>query len=565
MAAPPVGQLPGLGVVVGPGGALEVGGAPMPMPAPVGAAAPMGAPSMPAPIMGGGFSAGAPPVRPDPFGLIALGARNVAGMTPELSPQRVAQPVADEIPPMLRRPEVAPAPQPRPAVGGGMAGGGLRQPSSLDFVAEQLRQQGAQVGAEGQYQLAVTGIEAQQQAQIAEAEAQAQRQREQALQEFQARQAQYEADQAKRQREVEELSADVAATKIDPANYFSQQPAWAKVLSLLSVAVGGFAQGYTRGQLRNTALDMMNDAIARDIDAQKANLASKRASVAEKQSLYAQARQKFGDDQSAYLFADARMSEAAANAARRFAAEARGAEQKERATMIAQTFEAKAKESDAKVGELFARQREAAAAAAARAAAGPTLAQKEQLARTEKLLAETEAIRAKTGAPPEGMQVVSYEGKDYLVPKEAAKEIQEQAASAMSTKGLVKDMVSLGGASGFYGPGSTKYEDFLPKKGALAASWAKTLSGGFNPSAVMEERAQQDITLPPRTDIFGAQKQWKTRLESIPEEAHRLVLARLEAVGAMPVTTRRTGAARREYEPAAEVPKREIQTYTSKK
>ena len=450
-----------------------------------------------------------------------------------------------------------------------MAGGGLRQPSSLDYVAEQLRQQGAQAGAEGQYQLAVTGIEAQQQAQIAEAEAQAQRQREQALQEFQARQAQYEADQAKRQREVEELSADVAATKIDPGNYFSQQPAWAKVLSLLSVAVGGFAQGYTRGQLRNTALDMMNDAIARDIDAQKANLASKRASVAEKQSLYAQARQKFGDDQSAYLFADARMSDAVANAARRFAAEARGAEQKERATMIAQTFEAKASENNAKISQMFAEQRErqqaAAAQAAAAAARGPSLKDLKARAEYEKLVAETEAIRAKTGAPPEGMQVVSYEGKDYLVPKEAAKEIQEQAASAMSTKGLVKDMVSLGGASGFYGPGSTKYEDFLPKKGALAASWAKTLSGGFNPSAVMEERAQQDITLPPRTDIFGAQKQWRTRLESIPEEADRLVRARLEAVGAMPVTTRRTGAARREYEPAAEVPKREIQTYTSKK
>jgi len=358
------------------------------------------------------------------------------------------------------------------AGGGGMAGGGLRQPSSLDYVAEQLRQQGAQAGAEGQYQLAVTGIEAQQQAQIAEAEAQAQRQREQALQEFQARQAQYEADQAKRQREVEELSADVAATKIDPANYFSQQPAWAKVLSLLSVAVGGFAQGYTRGQLRNTALDMMNDAIARDIDAQKANLAAKRASVSEKQSLYAQARQKFGDDQSAYLFADARMSDAVANAARRFAAEARGAEQKERATMIAQTFEAKAKESDAKVGELFARQREAAAAAAARAAAGPTLAQQEQLARLEKIKAETRKIAAEAAAESGAEGVVTgkraAELQSRYVPSlgmvagssKQADDLNEGFAAVDRTKQVLGEMkrLRLEGATGGFGADAARYE-----------------------------------------------------------------------------------------------------------
>lgn len=353
-----------------------------------------------------------------------------------------------------------------------MAGSGLRQPSSLDYVAEQLRQQGAQVGAEGQYQLAVTGIEAQQQAQIAEAEAQAQRQREQALREFQARQAQYEADQAKRQREVEELSADVAATKIDPGNYFSQQPAWAKVLSLLSVAVGGFAQGYTRGQLRNTALDMMNDAIARDIDAQKANLASKRASVAEKQSLYAQARQKFGDDQSAYLFADARMSEAAANAARRFAAEARGAEQKERATMIAQTFEAKASENNAKISQMFAEQRErqqaAAAQAAAAAARGPSLKDLESLARIRKTKAETAQIESELGGEGVVTGKRAAELQSRYVPSlgmvagssKQADDLNEGLAAVDRTKQVLGEMkrLRLEGATGGFGADAARYD-----------------------------------------------------------------------------------------------------------
>lgn len=494
---------------------------------------------------------------------------------PPLSPDKAA--VLDAIAQgeRLRAQAAAPAPAPMPAVAPApraFVGGGApapRGPSSF-----QIGQEAAMAKVEGAAQLGEAQLEAidiqrnvaQQQAAFLAEQQKAEADR---LKEETQRAAQYQADVDSRLTELDALQAEVRATKIDPSQYFSSQPAWAKVLSLISVGLGGFAQGYTRGALPNVALQQLNDAVERDIMAQRANLETKKSAVAQAQSLYGIARQRFQDDRAAAEWAKAQQKDMIATAFRRFEAEARDPELANKARQLAVQFETDAKVGKLGVAQAGAAEQERQRAMAAQAARGPSLKERLALEMTQAQIAKTRAeatqIESKLGAPPEGMQLVSYEGQSYLVPREAAKELQEQAGSAMATKSLVKDLVSLGGGSGFYGPGSTKYEDFMPKKGALAASWAKTLAGGFNPSAAMEERAQQDITLPPRTDMFGAQKQWRTRMESIPEEADRLVRARFEAAGAMPVSTRRTGAAQREYAPAAELQTQPIQHYGARK
>mgnify|MGYP003514029171 FL=1 len=88
------------------------------------------------------------------------------------------------------------------------------------------------------------------------------------------------------------LSDELAAGKVDPSRYLQNQSTGAKLATMLSVVLGAGAAQRING--RNTGLDMMNDAIARDIDAQKASFDMKRGALGAKQNLYGQMLQTFG-------------------------------------------------------------------------------------------------------------------------------------------------------------------------------------------------------------------------------------------------------------------------------
>jgi len=88
------------------------------------------------------------------------------------------------------------------------------------------------------------------------------------------------------------LSEELATGKVDPSRYLQNQSTGAKLATMLSVIMGAGAAQRING--RNVGLDMMNDAIARDIDAQKASFEMKRGALAAKQSLYGQMLQNFG-------------------------------------------------------------------------------------------------------------------------------------------------------------------------------------------------------------------------------------------------------------------------------
>lgn len=88
------------------------------------------------------------------------------------------------------------------------------------------------------------------------------------------------------------LADELASGKVDPSRYLQNQSTGAKLATMLSVVLGAGAAQRING--RNVGLDMMNDAIARDVDAQKASFDMKRGALAAKQSLYGQMLQNFG-------------------------------------------------------------------------------------------------------------------------------------------------------------------------------------------------------------------------------------------------------------------------------
>lgn len=252
-----------------------------------------------------------------------------------------------------------------------------------------------------------------------------------------------EAELVGKQREMDAIRADIAATKIDPQNYFSSAPAWAKVLSILSVGIGGFASGWSGGRIPNTALAQLNAAIDRDIEAQKANLAKKRGEFGAAQGVYAQVRQKLGDDEQAYNFTRALLLNQGARAAQALAGEGRTAGIRNAAAQTSEQLKFQAQQAERNAlgivlqQQLAEREREArarfAASPAGRAAAAASdeaRLQKERL-KGLKLQAEEKKLIA---------DIAKYgrEAETGMTAQEAEKQAEAQerlAASYVSAAG----------------------------------------------------------------------------------------------------------------------------------
>lgn len=87
--------------------------------------------------------------------------------------------------------------------------------------------------------------------------------------------------------------ADYMNTKVDPNNYWANASTGAKIMAALGVVLGAMGSKATGG--RNVALDIINNAIDRDMEAQKIQLdkMGRRASMMENE--YAMARNHFSD------------------------------------------------------------------------------------------------------------------------------------------------------------------------------------------------------------------------------------------------------------------------------
>ena len=102
---------------------------------------------------------------------------------------------------------------------------------------------------------------------------------------------QIDADSRAAQGRIEAHMADLQATGVDPNRYFQSQSTGQKILGALAVgfgALGAHALGPNGHDSTNTALDIMNNAIARDVDAQKANLQKSLSVLGSRMNLNAQ-------------------------------------------------------------------------------------------------------------------------------------------------------------------------------------------------------------------------------------------------------------------------------------
>lgn len=345
------------------------------------------------------------------------------------------------------------------------------------------------------------------------------------MERFERMRSDFDNSQAQRMRDMEDLRGEIAATKIDPSQYFAKGNGFGNVLSLLSVALGGFAEGYSGGRLKNNALAMLQNSIAQDIEAQKANLANKRGALSESQSLYGLARQKFGDDQTAMEYTRARQNELLKNQALRFANEGRTDAIRANAQKLAQHFDIESKMSDNRVRQLFAdseaaRLRAAAGAEAAAKTAEERALDKELALRTKLAgLRKTEAEAGKLEREASGQ--VSAEDSEKLLsryvpslgavagtPKQA-EELNDALAQVEKATAILDTMKALRteGYTGGFGSDAARYDAL--RTDAIASINRAARLGALDKGTI--ELLNKSI---PESELFSSDEKAAAKLEA---------------------------------------------------
>lgn len=93
--------------------------------------------------------------------------------------------------------------------------------------------------------------------------------------------------------EIASLEKDLREFKIEPNRAFKNT--WQSVGAAIAVAMGAFAQGLSGGKVPNTALQIINDAVRRDIEAQKTEFEKQRGLLTTKNNVYGRMLRKHGD------------------------------------------------------------------------------------------------------------------------------------------------------------------------------------------------------------------------------------------------------------------------------
>jgi hypothetical protein len=105
-------------------------------------------------------------------------------------------------------------------------------------------------------------------------------------------------DLATHEAKMSDLIQDIREQKIDPNKIWSSKSTGEKVMAGIGLVLGGIGAGLTRSG-QNQAFEFMNQAIARDVDAQKAAIEAKKTGVELENSLYGRALQRTNDARSA--------------------------------------------------------------------------------------------------------------------------------------------------------------------------------------------------------------------------------------------------------------------------
>ena len=190
-------------------------------------------------------------------------------------------------------------------------------------------------------QVAQDDIAAEAQRRQGEAESQAAQANERLAQERQQALAKIQADTAQK---LDEL----AETKVDPERKWKSLSTGRKVGMLVATVMSGLS---TPAGGRNSALEIIDRFIERDIQAQRDDIATKRSALSGQQNLYNMALQQFGSQEAAVAATKAKMyADISRDAQQQLAKLAPGA-RAERINQLAAAAQAKAVEEGRKVGE----------------------------------------------------------------------------------------------------------------------------------------------------------------------------------------------------------------------
>ena len=242
------------------------------------------------------------------------------------------------------------------------------------------------------------------------------------------RRAQQARDEARLYGDVTRAADEVTAKQYDPDRYFKQRGAGATLLASLAVAMGELGRGLQRTGGPNTALQIVNDAVERDVAAQREEYARAKDKLQLKNNAYAQLRQRGLDDESAASQARAGALGALATRAKAFRAGMRTDQARLDADAAVQALTDKTDSEKAKARQQMANDAAAQAAAQAR---GQRNEVKERLAEA-KTAAEIEKLQAEAGkARSEGVGMAVPDGYGGVVPvvdKDMARDLQKKAA-----------------------------------------------------------------------------------------------------------------------------------------
>lgn len=161
-----------------------------------------------------------------------------------------------------------------------------------------------------------------------------------------ARLAEAKAEQEKLAKEVEEIGN----TKIDPDQWWESKSTGTRIG--LALAAGAGAVGAALAGGPNTALQIIDGQIKRDIDAQKANLANRKSTVKDKNNLYGRMLERFGNEHQAELAAMAAYQQQVARAAARRALETKDPMRSDRLKRMEADYQAR---YAATINELYGR------------------------------------------------------------------------------------------------------------------------------------------------------------------------------------------------------------------
>lgn len=131
------------------------------------------------------------------------------------------------------------------------------------------------------------------------------------------------AELERRSQQLDQMNADIANGKIDPDRYMKNMNGGAALLSLISVTLGGFANGFSGGKVANQGIELIQNAINRDVAAQQSDMQNKRASYDNQRGLFQLARERFGDNEMAANYTRSKLFEQAERAVQGIASEAK--------------------------------------------------------------------------------------------------------------------------------------------------------------------------------------------------------------------------------------------------